>query len=103
MKRMLFSLLILAFALSLCSCGQEREEGTIGPAVDGTELPVTDADLEPFSWSEELTSNNGEVKVSIHVEDCGRLPETMPVIAVNPMPVTSQTGFFCDLWGRAAL
>ncbi len=89
MKRMIFSLLILAFALSLCSCGQEREEGTIGPAVDGTELPVTDADLEPFSWSEELTSTNGDVKVSIHVEDCGMLPETMPVIAVNPMPVTS--------------
>ena len=89
MKRMIFILLILAFALSLCSCGQEREYASSTVVVSGTETPAEEPPPVPFAWNEELTSTNGEVKVSIHVDDVGAIPEMMPVIAVNPMPVTS--------------
>ena len=82
MKRMIFILLILAFALSLCSCGQTREEPS-------ARLEVNEATSEPISWKEEMTSANGEVKISIHVEDCDNIPEAMPVIKAKPMTLTS--------------
>ena len=89
MKRRICILLLMAFALSLCSCGQEREYASSTVVVSGTETPAEEPPPVPFAWNEELTSTNGEVKVSIHVDDVGAIPEMMPVIAVNPMPVTS--------------
>ena len=95
MKRLICILLLLSLTLSLCSCGEAQQQ--IEAKTES--LPVNNPSTEkisapeaaaPMGWNEELTSTNGEVKVSIHDDAFNGIPETMPVITVQPKTVTSE-------------
>jgi len=103
MKRLICILLLFSLTLSLCSCGEAKQKETPhGESLSADitlteesaateEITVVDGteDHTPMGWNEELTSDNGEVKVIIHDDAFDGIPETMPVIAVQPTEVTS--------------
>lgn len=93
MKRILCVILLLALSVSLCSCGgANRDEAQQDESLSATIMPAeenSETEVAPLGWNEELTSDNGEVKVIIHDDTFPGIPETMPVIAVQPRTVTS--------------
>ncbi len=103
MKRLICILLLLSLTLSLCSCGKAKQKEKLRGAILSADIPIVEEsaapeeiiivggtkDHTPMGWNEELTSANGEVKVSIHDDAFDGIPETMPVIAVQPQMVTS--------------
>lgn len=95
MKRMTNILLLLALMVSLCSCGELKQEtevsaGSLFSNIQTTEGGAAPDAVAPMGWNEELTSDNGEVRISIHDDAFDGIPETMPVIAVQPKTVTSE-------------
>ena len=103
MKRLICILLLLSLTLSLCSCGKAKQKEMLRGAILSADIPIAEEsaapeeiiivggteDHTPMGWNEELTSANGEVKVSIHDDAFDGVPDTMPVIAVQPQMVTS--------------
>ena len=104
MKRLICILLLLSLTLSLCSCGEAKQKETPQGESLSADIPLTEESAAPeeitvvdgtedhasMGWNEELTSTNGEVKVSIHDSAFNGIPETMPVIAVQPKTITSE-------------
>ena len=89
-------LLIIALVGALCACGDARQIQTRGGeratvVISGTEaLSEGETAPVPVGWNEELISDNGEVKVSIHDDDFAGIPETMSVVTVRPKIVTGE-------------
>ena len=107
MKRMICIFLLLAMTFSLCSCGEPQKEASTKNETLSANIPIIEEsegseeivivgeseeaapEAAPTGWNEELASDNGEVKVSIHDDAFSAVPETMPVISVRPIEVTS--------------
>lgn len=103
MKRSICILLLLSLTLSLCSCGEAKQKETPQGESLLADIPLTEESAAPeeitivdgtedhtsMGWNEELTSTNGEVKIIIRDDAFDGIPETMPVIAVQPKLVTS--------------
>ncbi len=94
MKHLICILLIMTMTLSLCSCGEPKPQTEAKTESFSVNNQITEEDdapdaVAPTGWNEELTSNNGEVRISIHDDAFNDIPETMPVIAVQPKTVTS--------------
>lgn len=102
MKRLICILLLLVMTFSLCSCGEQPKQEAETESLSA-DIPLVEESVEeikvvgasettkptPMGWNEELTSDNGEVKVIIHDDTFAAIPETMPVITAQPMEVTS--------------
>jgi len=95
MKHLICILLIMTMTLSLCSCGEPKPQTEAKTESFSVNNQITEEDdapdaVAPMGWNEELTSDNGEVKVIIHDDAFDGIPDTMPVIAVQPKTVTSE-------------
>lgn len=95
MKHLICILLIMTMTLSLCSCGEPKPQTEAKTESFSVNNQITEEDdapdaVAPTGWNEELTSDNGEVRISIHDDAFDGIPDTMRVIAVQPKTVTSE-------------
>ena len=80
MKRYI-SLLLCCAALWLCACGSPEQ---------AAEIPAADGDAEAAQVvNAGFTTDNGQIKISIHDDDADAIPAAMPVLRVHPTVITS--------------
>ena len=80
MKKYIFLLLCCA-ALWLCACGSPEQT---------PEMPAAGSDTEAArAVNVEFTTDDGQIKISIHDDNADAIPAAMPVLRVRPKVITS--------------
>lgn len=80
MKKYIFLLLCCA-ALWLCACGSPEQ---------AAEIPAAGWDVEPArTVNVEFTTDDGQIKISVHDDNADAIPAAMPVLRVRPKAITS--------------
>ena len=75
------SLLLCCAALLMCACGSPEQS---------TEIPAAGGDVEPArSVNAEFTTDDGQIKISIHDGNADAIPAAMPILRVRPKIITS--------------
>ena len=75
------SLLLCCAALWLCACGSPEQ---------ASEMPAADSEIEAAcSVNTEFTTDDGQIKISIHDDNADAIPAAMPVLRVHPKIITS--------------
>ena len=91
------SLLLCCAALWLCACGSPEQS---------TEIPAAGGDVEPArSVNAEFTTDDGQIKISVHDDNADAIPAAMPVLRVRPKAITSDMArqMAKGLFGKAEL
>lgn len=75
------SLFLCCAALWLCACGSPEQS---------TEIPAAGGDVEPAqAVNAEFTTDDGQIKISVHDDNADAIPAAMPVLRVRPKVITS--------------
>lgn len=75
------SLLLCCAALWLCACGSQEQT---------PEMPAAGSDTEAArAVNVEFTTDDGQIKISIHDDNADAIPAAMPVLRVRPKVITS--------------
>ena len=91
------SLLLCCAALWLYACGSPEQS---------TEIPAAGWDVEPArSVNAEFTTDDGQIKISVHDDNADAIPAAMPVLRVRPKAITSDMArqMAKGLFGKAEL
>ncbi len=74
-------LLLCCAALWLCACGSQEQT---------PEMPAAGSDTEAArAVNVEFTTDDGQIKISIHDDNADAIPAAMPVLRVRPKVITS--------------
>ena len=75
------SLLLCCASLWLCACGSPEQSA---------EAPTTGSNIEAAqAVNAEFTTDDGQIKISIHDGNADAIPAAMPVLRVRPKVITS--------------